>query len=54
MADFKENQDKKIVCKDDVCMLEIEEDPTADNSSAWLDIFCPQDNCEFTSPTQLP
>ena len=54
MADSKENQKREVVCEDDVCVLEIEEDSSDDSSSAWLDIFCPQNSCEFTSPTQLP
>jgi len=54
MANSKENQERKVVCEDDVCVLEIEEDTTTDSSSAWLDVFCPQNSCEFTSPTQLP
>ena len=54
MANSDENQERKVVCEDDVCVLEIEENSSADSSSAWLDIFCPQNSCEFTSPTQLP
>jgi hypothetical protein len=54
MANSEENQERKVVCEDDVCVLETEEDPTTEGSSAWLDVFCPQYSCEFTSPTQLP
>lgn len=54
MENAKKNQNKKVVCSDDVCLLEAEEDSTTDGSSAWLDIFCPEDSCEYTSPTQLP
>jgi hypothetical protein len=52
MADPKKNNNTKVVCEDDVCLLE--EEPTIDSSSAWLDVFCPQSSCEFTSPSQLP
>jgi hypothetical protein len=54
MANPKKNQDYEIVCEDDVCLLELKEDYTTRRSSAWLEIFCPQDSCEYTSPTQLP
>jgi hypothetical protein len=49
----------KVVCPDDVCLLEEEEIPLSkvgmdSRSSTWLAIFCPQSRCEFTSPSQLP
>jgi hypothetical protein len=49
----------KVVCPDDVCLLEEEEVPLskvcmAGRASVWLNIFCPQSRCEFTSPSQLP
>lgn len=54
MAHSKKNKRTEVVCKDDICLLEAEEDSTTDGSSAWMDIFCPQHSCELTSPTQLP
>lgn len=49
----------KVVCPDDVCLLEEEEVPMskvcmAGRPSTWLNIFCPQSSCELTSPSQLP
>jgi hypothetical protein len=54
MANSKNNKKTRVVCEEDVCLLEEEEASTADRPSVWLDIFCPQSSCEFTSPTQLP
>jgi hypothetical protein len=54
MANSEENQEMKVVCEDDVCVLGTEVDSKTDSSSAWLDVFCPQYSCEFTSSTQLP
>ena len=54
MADSKENQKREVVCEDDVCVLGTEVDSKTDSSSAWLDVFCPQYSCEFTSSSQLP
>lgn len=54
MANPKKHRKTKVVCEDDLCLLEAEEDSTADDSSTWLEIFCPQGSCEYTSPTQLP
>jgi hypothetical protein len=53
MAYPKSKKELKVVCEEDVCLLE-EEVSQTENSSAWLDIFCPQNSCEITSPTQLP
>jgi hypothetical protein len=54
MTNSNKNQERKVVCEDNVCLLIKQDDSTAEGSSAWLDVFCPQYNCEFTSPTQLP
>jgi len=54
MANPKENQKTKVVCEDDVCVLEEIEASATDSTGAWLNIFCPQYSCEFSSPTQLP
>jgi hypothetical protein len=52
MANPNNSNKTRIVCEDDVCLLE--EESTTESSSVWLDVFCPQYSCEFTSPTQLP
>jgi hypothetical protein len=49
----KSKKETKVLCEEDVCLLEEDVSQTED-SGAWLDIFCPQSSCEFTSPTQLP
>jgi hypothetical protein len=54
MTNPKKTRSTRVVCDDDSCLLEAEEDSTTDGSSAWLDVFCPQDSCEYTSPSQLP
>jgi hypothetical protein len=54
MANPKKYKKTKVVCDDEVCLLEEQEVTAADSSNAWLDIFCPQYSCELTSPTQLP
>ena len=54
MIKTNKTRSTSVVCDDDSCLLEPEEDTTTDGSSAWLDVFCPQDSCEYSSPTQLP
>lgn len=53
MAHSKKDKRTKVICEDDIYLLETEEDSTTDGSSAWMDIFCPQQSCEVTSPTRL-
>jgi len=59
MEIIKKSKGLRVVCADDVCLLEKEEVPLskvfrAGRPSIWLDIFCPQSSCEFTSCSQLP
>jgi hypothetical protein len=54
MADSRNDSRFEVVCEDDVCLLEAKADSATGDSSVWLDIFCPQHNCEYTSATQLP
>jgi hypothetical protein len=59
MKNIKNGKKLRVVCPDDVCLLEEQEVPLpqigmAGRPSTWLDIFCPQSRCEFTSPLQLP
>ena len=54
MTNPKNDSNFEVVCEDDICLLEAKNDSTTGDSSAWLDIFCPQNSCEYTSPTQLP
>jgi hypothetical protein len=52
MANLQKENETKVDCEDDVCLLK--EESATDSSSAWIDVFCPRYSCEFTSATQLP
>lgn len=54
MAYRKKSKETKVVCEEDICLLVEQEVSQTESSGVWLDIFCPQNSCEFTSPTQLP
>ena len=54
MAHPKNSKERIVVCEEDICLLEEQEVSPTERSGAWLNIFCPQDSCEFTSPSQLP
>jgi hypothetical protein len=51
----------ELFCPDDKCFTEEErieipiycEDPKV-SQKLWLNLFCPDGECEITSPTQLP
>jgi len=59
MKIIKDHKQLRMVCPDDVCLLEEQEAPLSEvyldgRPSAWLNIFCPQRSCELTSHSQLP
>jgi hypothetical protein len=59
MTDHNKKKRLRVFCTEDGCMEELEpmEFPSlaeTELQSRWLNIFCPQDACEITSPTQLP
>lgn len=54
MDNSKTTPKNHIACEDDVCLLGAEENAETQGAGAWLNVFCPQDSCEYTSPTQLP
>jgi hypothetical protein len=59
MAGDKKQKQLKVVCPDDICLLEEQEVNRsaacmAAGPGAWLHVFCPECLCEITSSSQLP